>query len=56
VNITPGVDSPHGEGYFRLSLRAPDARLEERWREWRNSALITTSSARARGSHRGVFG
>jgi LL-diaminopimelate aminotransferase len=30
VNITPGVGfGAHGEGYFRLSLTAPDARLEE---------------------------
>ena len=30
VNITPGVGfGPHGEGYFRLSVTAPDARLEE---------------------------
>ena len=30
VNITPGVGfGQHGEGYFRLSVTAPDARLEE---------------------------
>jgi LL-diaminopimelate aminotransferase len=30
VNITPGVGfGPNGEGYFRLSVTAPDARLEE---------------------------
>lgn len=30
VNITPGVGfGPHGEGYFRLSVTAPDARIEE---------------------------
>ena len=30
VNITPGVGfGPHGEGYFRLSVTAPDPRLEE---------------------------
>jgi len=30
VNITPGVGfGPHGEGYFRLSVTAPDDRLEE---------------------------
>ena len=30
VNITPGVGfGPHGEGYFRLSVTAPDARLQE---------------------------
>ncbi len=30
VNITPGVGfGTHGEGYFRLSVTAPDARLEE---------------------------
>jgi LL-diaminopimelate aminotransferase len=30
VNITPGVGfGAHGEGYFRLSVTAPDARLEE---------------------------
>jgi LL-diaminopimelate aminotransferase len=30
VNITPGVGFGHyGEGYFRLSVTAPDARLEE---------------------------
>jgi LL-diaminopimelate aminotransferase len=30
VNITPGVGfGSHGEGYFRLSVTAPDARLEE---------------------------
>jgi LL-diaminopimelate aminotransferase len=30
VNITPGVGfGAHGEGYFRLSITAPDARLEE---------------------------
>jgi LL-diaminopimelate aminotransferase len=30
VNITPGVGfGVHGEGYFRLSVTAPDARLEE---------------------------
>jgi LL-diaminopimelate aminotransferase len=30
VNITPGVGfGAHGEGYFRLSVTAPDARVEE---------------------------
>jgi len=30
VNITPGVGfGQHGEGYFRLSVTAPDARLDE---------------------------
>jgi LL-diaminopimelate aminotransferase len=30
VNITPGVGfGPHGEGYFRLSVTAPDQRLDE---------------------------
>ena len=30
VNITPGVGfGAYGEGYFRLSVTAPDARLEE---------------------------
>ena len=30
VNITPGVGfGTHGEGYFRLSVTAPDSRLEE---------------------------
>ncbi len=30
VNLTPGVGfGPHGEGYFRLSVTTPDARLEE---------------------------
>jgi LL-diaminopimelate aminotransferase len=30
VNITPGVGfGPAGEGYFRLSVTAPDARIEE---------------------------
>ncbi len=30
VNITPGVGfGEHGEGYFRLSVTAPDARLDE---------------------------
>ncbi len=30
VNVTPGVGfGEHGEGYFRLSVTAPDARLEE---------------------------
>jgi LL-diaminopimelate aminotransferase len=30
VNITPGVGfGAHGEGYFRLSVTAPDVRLEE---------------------------
>jgi LL-diaminopimelate aminotransferase len=30
VNITPGVGfGAHGEGYFRLSVTAPDARLEQ---------------------------
>ena len=30
VNITPGVGfGPHGEGYFRLSVTAPDARIDE---------------------------
>ena len=30
VNLTPGVGfGPHGEGYFRLSVTAPDRRLDE---------------------------
>ena len=30
VNITPGVGfGAHGEGYFRLSVTAPDARIAE---------------------------
>jgi aspartate/methionine/tyrosine aminotransferase len=30
VNITPGVGfGAHGEGYFRLSVTAPDDRLAE---------------------------
>ena len=30
VNVTPGVGfGAHGEGYFRLSVTAPDARLDE---------------------------
>jgi len=30
VNITPGVGfGTYGEGYFRLSVTAPDARLAE---------------------------
>src|SRR5207302_7819979 len=30
VNITPGVGfGPHGDGYFRLSVTAPDRRLDE---------------------------
>jgi LL-diaminopimelate aminotransferase len=30
VNITPGVGfGPGGEGYFRLSVTVPDARIEE---------------------------
>jgi LL-diaminopimelate aminotransferase len=30
VNITPGVGfGPHGEGYFRLSVTAPDDRLDQ---------------------------
>jgi LL-diaminopimelate aminotransferase len=30
VNVTPGVGfGPSGEGYFRVSVTAPDARVEE---------------------------
>jgi LL-diaminopimelate aminotransferase len=37
VNITPGVGfGAHGEGYFRLSVTAPDARLEEAMSRMRN--------------------
>jgi LL-diaminopimelate aminotransferase len=40
VNITPGVGfGPHGEGYFRLSVTAPDARLEEAMTRMRNLKL-----------------
>ena len=37
VNITPGVGfGVHGEGYFRLSVTAPDARLDEALERLRN--------------------
>ena len=37
VNITPGVGfGAHGEGYFRLSVTAPDARLDEALERLRN--------------------
>src|SRR6266545_3645588 len=40
VNITPGVGfGPGGEGYFRLSVTAPDARLEEAMTRMRKLAL-----------------
>jgi len=40
VNITPGVGfGAHGEGYFRLSVTAPDARLEEAMTRLRNLKL-----------------
>ena len=40
VNITPGVGfGTHGEGYFRLSVTAPDARLEEAMNRMRQLKL-----------------
>ncbi len=40
VNITPGVGfGAHGEGYFRLSVTAPDARLEEAMTRMRKLSL-----------------
>jgi LL-diaminopimelate aminotransferase len=40
VNITPGVGfGAHGEGYFRLSVTAPDARLEEAMTRFRKLKL-----------------
>jgi LL-diaminopimelate aminotransferase len=40
VNITPGVGfGPGGEGYFRLSVTAPDARLEEAMKRMRKLTL-----------------
>lgn len=40
VNITPGVGfGAHGEGYFRLSVTAPDARLEEAMKRMRKLNL-----------------
>ena len=40
VNITPGVGfGAHGEGYFRLSVTAPDARLEEAMNRMRKLKL-----------------
>ncbi len=40
VNITPGVGfGPHGEGFFRLSVTAPDARLEEAMARMRKLTL-----------------
>ena len=40
VNITPGVGfGAHGEGYFRLSVTAPDARLEEAMERMRKLKL-----------------
>ena len=42
VNITPGVGfGPHGEGYFRLSVTAPDARLEEAMARLRKLRKLT---------------
>ena len=42
VNITPGVGfGPHGEGYFRLSVTAPDARLEEAMTRFRKLRKLT---------------
>lgn len=40
VNITPGVGfGAHGEGYFRLSVTAPDERLEEAMKRMRKISL-----------------
>jgi LL-diaminopimelate aminotransferase len=40
VNITPGVGfGAHGEGYFRLSVTAPDVRLKEAMARLRNLKL-----------------
>jgi LL-diaminopimelate aminotransferase len=40
VNITPGVGfGAHGEGWFRLSVTAPDARLEEAMARMRKLTL-----------------
>jgi len=40
VNITPGVGfGPHGEGFFRLSVTAPDARLDEAMARMRKLTL-----------------
>jgi LL-diaminopimelate aminotransferase len=40
VNITPGVGfGPHGEGYFRLSVTAPDERLDEAMERLRRLTL-----------------
>jgi LL-diaminopimelate aminotransferase len=40
VNITPGVGfGAHGEGYFRLSVTAPDARLEQAMARMRKLTL-----------------
>ncbi|HSS93979.1 MAG TPA: LL-diaminopimelate aminotransferase [Candidatus Dormibacteraeota bacterium] len=40
VNITPGVGfGAHGEGYFRLSVTAPDSRLEEAMARLRRLSL-----------------
>ena len=40
VNITPGVGfGPHGEGYFRLSVTAPDVRIEEAMARLRKLSL-----------------
>jgi LL-diaminopimelate aminotransferase len=40
VNITPGVGfGPHGEGYFRLSVTAPDARIGEAMERMRKLKL-----------------
>jgi len=42
VNVTPGVGfGPHGEGYFRLSVTAPDARLEEAMARLRKLRKLT---------------
>ena len=42
VNITPGVGfGAHGEGYFRLSVTAPDARLEEAMSRMRKLRKLT---------------
>ena len=59
VNITPGVGfGAHGEGYFRLSVTAPDARLDEAMKRMRKLALrplITTKTPRERAYLVGVL-
>jgi len=48
VNITPGVGfGPHGEGYFRLSVTAPDARLDEAMARMRKLSLCSPPGLRA---------